>query len=306
MNTLVVGSINMDVINRVRRFPLPGETVKGTTTGYCAGGKGANQAVAAARAGSKVTFIGAVGCDSYSDELIRLLGSSGIHHPLIIQKNGPSGIAHITIDENGENYIVLSEGANALLSPGEVNGLLKQQQNSFDAVLLQNEIPWETTRYVMEEACKRGIRVFFNPAPAIDLPSEVFPLIDVMILNDTELKIISGISATNDNEYNEALFKIIGLGVKNVVLTLGSKGVLFSNGWKTEHIPAYIVEAVDSTAAGDTFIGALVAAQNKGATDLALESLRFASAAAAIKVTRFRAQEDIPVREEIIRFLNNR
>lgn len=291
----------MDVVNLVHKHPLPGETIKGLGTMYSPGGKGANQAVAASQAGAQVTFIGAVGRDAFAAELISTLQGFGVRSDLIVHKEGTSGIAFITVDMSGENHIILSEGANGLLSVKDVEPLLAELKSA-DAVLLQNEIPWETTRFVMEEARKLGIRVYFNPAPALSMPSDVLSLVDTILLNETEAETLTGLSVSNEMEELQAAARLMDSGAKSVVLTLGDKGALFTHRSGTViRMPAFRVDPVDTTAAGDTFIGALAAAVHT--QEITEEALRFASAAAAIKVTRKGAQMVIPARSEIEAFL---
>jgi ribokinase len=286
----------MDVVNRVQKHPLPGETIKGLSA-YYPGGKGANQAVAASLAGGSVTLIGAVGRDPFGDELISTLQRYGVRTELILRKEGTSGMAFITVDALGENTIILSEGANGKLSVKDVQALLPAFEGA-DAVLLQNEIPWETTEYAMKEAHKSGIRVFFNPAPADQVGADCFPFVDVMVLNETEAEAITGISVQADDEALQAAKKIIECGAKGVLMTLGAKGALYvQRDGMSFRTPSFRVDAVDTTAAGDAFIGAFTVASLSMKT--VEESLRFASAAAAITVAREGAQVSIPNRAEI-------
>ncbi|TXK85896.1 ribokinase [Paenibacillus sp. N3.4] len=300
---LVIGSINMDVVNHVLKHPLPGETIKSIKTDYNPGGKGANQAVAAALAGAQVMFIGAVGNDPFASQLLSAIRGMGVHSDFVIHKNGNSGLASITVDASGENHIILSEGANGLLTVNDIQDSLEAFENA-DIVMLQNEINWDTTRYVMEESHKRGISVYFNPAPALQIPLDILHLIDVLILNETEAESLTGIPVTNEYQAIQASVKLIDGGVGKVVLTLGSKGALFSDSnFNVKHVPSFDVQVVDTTAAGDTFIGVLAA--TTGSTDISEETLRFASAAAAIKITRKGALDGIPNKSEIEAFLTS-
>lgn len=223
----VVGSMNMDVVNRVRNHPVPGETVNGLGTTYSPGGKGANQAVAAARAGAaSVSMIGAVGRDPFADELMDSLADCGVSAEAICHKEGTSGMAFITVDDSGENAIILSSGANGKLEPADIDrhvGLL----NGPGAVLLQNEIPWETTRYAIRLAAKAGATVFFNPAPACAIPEETLSDIDWIVLNETEAEAATGLRIGGGNTAKEAVKQLLDRGAKRVVLTLGENGAVY-------------------------------------------------------------------------------
>ncbi|WP_141500014.1 ribokinase [Paenibacillus luteus] len=298
---LVIGSINMDVVNHVLKHPLPGETIKSLKTDYNPGGKGANQAAAASLAGAQVIFIGAVGNDPFASQLLSAIHRIGVQPDFLFKKDGNSGLASITVDASGENHIILTEGANGLLTVNDIKDSL-ELFDSADIVMLQNEINWETTRYVMEESHKRGISVYFNPAPALQIPLDILHFIDVLILNESEAESLTGITVSNDIQAIQAAAKLIEGGAGKVVLTLGNKGSLFtdSNGMVI-HVPAFDVQAVDTTAAGDTFIGVLAA--TTGSKNISEETLRFATAAAAIKVTRKGALDSIPNKSEIEEFL---
>lgn len=301
---VVVGSINMDVVNRVQKHPLPGETIHGLGTEYSPGGKGANQAVAASLAGGTLTMIGAVGKDPFADELISTLKRFGVHTDSILQKDGTSGMAFITVDASGENNIILSEGSNGKVRKEDINEQLHVLAQA-DAVLLQNEIPWKTTEYTIERANQLGVRVYFNPAPAMSVPDRLLTLIDVLILNESEAEVVTGLFVSNESEAEIAARQLLDKGANSVIITLGRNGSLYvDRQGMAYHTPAFQVNPVDTTAAGDTFIGALVVAKESGQPMEA--SLCFASAAAAITVTRNGAQVSIPTNTEIKTFLKDR
>ncbi|MEH7306995.1 ribokinase [Neobacillus drentensis] len=301
MNILVIGSINMDIVNRVGKHPLLGETIKGLGTIYSPGGKGANQAVAAALAGGQVTMLGAVGKDPFSLELVASLEKSNVNTSEMIIKEGTSGMAFITVDEAGENSIILSEGSNGQLSKKDVEERLNLLDEA-DILLLQNEIPLETTLFVLKEAARRQVQTYFNPAPALKIPTDAFPLIDFLILNETEVEVVTGIRIDKVEAQERAINWLINHGVKAVILTLGEQGShYYSTIESTILTPGFKVNAVDTTAAGDTFIGSFAAAKASGKGTK--EALLFATAASAITVTRGGAQNSIPMKKEIEEFL---
>jgi len=297
----VIGSINMDIVTYVTKLPLPGETVKGLGTTNNPGGKGANQAIAAYLAGGSVTMIGAVGGDEIGQNLISNFRDIGLDTTNILRKKGQSGLAFITVDLSGENQIVLSEGSNAELSTEDML-LLKDIIKTSHTILLQNEIPWNTTKYLIEFANSSGIRVVFNPAPAIQIEEGILPFIDILILNETEAESITEVKVHDLLSARAAAAKLLEVGVKEVIITLGDKGSFYcSRKGEDIYTNAYAVEAVDTTAAGDAFIGAftVISATNPSMD----ECLRFASSAAAITVTRKGAQISIPNKGEIEAFL---
>jgi len=298
---VVIGSINMDVVSNVAQFPQPGETIHSRDAQFFPGGKGANQAVAAALAGADCSMVGAVGLDPFGSTLVASLEERGVGVSSVLAKAGTSGIAIITVNEEGENYIVLSEGANGRLTEEDVAA--EVNWDGVYAVLLQNEIPWQTTQHVIRSASKAGVRVWLNPAPARTIPHEVFPLLDTLIVNETEAGVVSGLRVEDAASAEDAAASIIGRGTSNVIITLGELGCFYGNACGERfNVPAFRVKPVDTTAAGDTFIGAYAAACTEGLDTEA--ALRFATAAAALTVTRPGAQSSIPAKEEIVAFMN--
>jgi len=299
---VVVGSINMDLVTNVEAFPRPGETIHSLGVAYLPGGKGANQAVAAARSGARVRMVGAVGTDSFAQTLIDHLAASGVDTSGVLRKEGHSGLALITVDRSGENQIVLAGGSNRAFGFGEIAERIPWDE-AF-AVLLQNEIDWAATEAVMREARARGVPVWFNPAPALRLPREVLGLIDTCVLNETEIEVITGAAVSGAEDAERAAGLLLDAGVGQVVVTLGEKGcVRVGRDSGSVRVPAFRVRPVDTTAAGDTFIGAMAAASCEGRP--VEEALRFAAAAAAIAVTRPGAQASIPARDETERLLSS-
>lgn len=296
---VIIGSINMDLVNHVQDFPKPGETIHGRGVEYLPGGKGANQAVAASLAGGDVTMIGAVGQDSFAEPLLDSLRERGVETGGVVRKPGTSGLAFITVSDAGENQIILSEGSNGQLRPEDVPAA---KMADADAVILQNEIPWETNLHAMQVCRSLRAKVVYNPAPVRPIPAEAYPLIDLLVVNETEAAGLSGIEVESREDAERAGQELLSRGARSVLVTLGSKGSLYL-GEKGEAVftPSFQVQAVDTTAAGDTFIGALAAAEAQGLATA--DALRFATAASAIAVTREGAQASIPTRTEIERFL---
>ncbi|MFE5323006.1 ribokinase [Paenibacillus sp. NPDC056579] len=298
---LVVGSVNMDIVTQVTKLPSPGETVKGLGTDYFPGGKGANQAVAASLAGGDVIFVGAVGDDEYGIRLIHSLHEKGVRTDYVVKKMTSSGIAYINVDAEAQNHIILSEGANGQLTPANLASL-SHAFADVQGLLLQNEIPWETTVYAMQEARRNGVFTCYNPAPAAPVPPEVWPLIDLLVVNESEAEQLSGSRVESAGQGERMAEALLELGANAVLLTLGEHGSLYADRQGTVvRQEAYKVKAVDTTAAGDTFIGSfMVAYLSKWPVQ---DSLRFASAAAALTVSRPGAQASIPDRKEIGDFM---
>jgi ribokinase len=302
MNRIIIaGSINMDIVNKVHQHPKPGETIHGLGTDYYPGGKGANQAVAASLASAQpgcAVMVGAVGTDAFGEVLLEGLRSKGVDVSHVRSEAGSSGLAFITVSEDGENNIILNAGANARVAPGQ---LTEEAWRDAGVVLLQNEIPWETNYAVLQAAAQRRVPVYVNPAPALRLPAEAIRLVSCLIVNETEAEFMTGIPVTGAAQAEEAAGALTARGARSVIVTLGRHGALYVGPEGSVRVPSFAVEAVDTTAAGDTFIGAFAAAR---AEDQPLRSsLRFASAAAALAVTRAGAQASIPARDEIERLL---
>ncbi|MBB6672527.1 ribokinase [Cohnella nanjingensis] len=292
---VVIGSINMDLVNHVAEFPKPGETVHGRGVEFLPGGKGANQAVAASLAGGGVEMIGAVGRDSFAQPLLDSLRERGVGTDGVLAKDGTSGLAFITVSDAGENEIILSEGSNGQVSPEDVR---EEWLAGASAIILQNEIPWVANVHAMRLARKAGAKVIYNPAPVRPIPAEAYPLIDLLVVNETEAEGLSGIPVADAADARRAAAELIARGASGVLVTLGSKGSFYAEaGADGLFTPARKVRAVDTTAAGDTFIGAFAAAIAEGKPPA--EALAFATAASSITVTRKGAQASIPRREEI-------
>ncbi len=299
----VLGSINVDHVIRVPYFPKAGETLTGYGYQIAYGGKGANQAVAAARVGAKVSFIGAIGDDQIGQTMKQAFEQEGIDTSAIcVIPNQSTGLAMIQVADSGENSIVISAGANADLSESLVEQH-KSQIEQADILLMQLESPLQAVTLATKFAKSAGVKVVLNPAPAQPLPDSLLSHIDIITPNETEAEILTGIKVTDEQTAAVAANHFHQLGIETVLITLGSKGVYYSEKGQGEIIPGFRVDAVDTTAAGDTFNGAFVTALLEGKS--AKDAIRFAHAAAAISVTRMGAQTAIPNRKEVEQFLNN-
>lgn len=298
----VIGSCNTDMVIRTIKMPRPGETVLGGSFMMNQGGKGANQAVAAAKLGGETLFIAKVGDDIFGKQTIEKLKSAGVETTDVgVTKEYPSGVALINVDESGENSIAVASGANAALLPADIDAA-ESAIASAAIMIMQLEIPVETVVHAAKVAKRHGVTVVFNPAPAPRkaLPAELLANVDIIIPNKTEAETITGIEITDDDTALKAILAMHGFGIKTVIFTLGSKGALVCENGDCELVPSFKVKAVDTTAAGDTFCGALCVALAEGMT--LHRAAEFANKAASIAVTRMGAQQSIPYRDEIGKF----
>lgn len=294
---VVVGSSNTDLVIKTDRIPEPGETVIGGTFMMTAGGKGANQAVAAARLGGEVAFITKVGGDMFGDKSKQGYAADGLDTSYIFtDKDTPSGVALITVDAKAENCIVVAPGANGKLSCADIDEH-RADIVAADYVLMQLEIPMDVIEHTAELAVSGGAKVILNPAPAAKLSDKLLKSLYLITPNRTECQLISGVSIADASDAVKGADALLAKGVANVVVTLGSKGSLVRTPELCEVVPALRVEAVDTTAAGDVFNGALTVALSEGKT--LLEAARFATKASAVSVTRMGAQASIPYRKEL-------
>ena len=298
---LVVGSSNTDMIIKLERIPRPGETILGGAFVTAAGGKGANQAVGAARAGGQVTFIARVGQDMFGDQAVAGFVKDGINVDHVTRdKTSPSGVALIFVAKDGENSIAVAGGANAKLSPADV----KKAKPAFAGacvLVMQLETPLETVQAAADLAVKAGVRVILNPAPAQPLPDKLLQQVSVLTPNETEAELLTGIAVTDGASAAAAAANLRARGVQTVIITLGARGAFVATENGGQLVPGFKVKAVDTTAAGDIFTGAFAVALAEG-KPLEL-AVRFANAAAAISVTRLGAQPSAPTRRAIDRFL---
>lgn len=302
VRVVVVGSINLDVVNRVEALPRAGETVASFGARYLAGGKGANAAVAAAAAGGSVTMVGALGTDPFAETLRAALASAGVDTRLIVRKPTTTGQAYIAVDANGQNFIVLSAGANGALTPQDVQAAADVLCGA-DVVLVQNEVPEQTTLAAIRMAHTAGVSVVYNPAPVWELPAPVYLQIETLVLNEHEAATLTRQPVLSSADAERAATELCERGARQVIVTLGEQGAVYADrdGLRLR-VPAFVVDAVDTTAAGDIFVGTFVVAARQM---LVPEALRFASAAAALAVTRPGAQASIPTRMEVEALLRN-
>ncbi len=289
----VVGSLNMDYTLQVERLPHEGETVKALRMAVSAGGKGANQAVAARRLGARVAMIGAVGDDDAGRELHKRLMMDGVDVTGVQTLGDRTGMAQITIDATGENTIIVLPGANAEVTAATIDQHANLLEDA-DYVLIQLEIPMEAVLHAARESNRLGRRVILNPAPAQDLPQEIYRYIDIFTPNETELKRLSGCSNTI-----EGARWLLKQGVKRVVVTLGARGCYYMDEIRSMEVPSIEVQAVDATGAGDAFNGALAVKLAEGCSFE--DALRFANLVGATVAARFGSQDVMPRREEIKR-----
>ncbi|MNZ61327.1 Ribokinase [compost metagenome] len=299
-SVVVVGSLNMDLVTRAPRLPRGGETLIGESFATVSGGKGANQAVASARLGAQVSMIGCVGEDAYAGQLRAALQAEQIDCRALSSVEGSSGVALIVVDDSGQNAIVIVAGANGLLTPDVIAGY-DSVLEAADVIVCQLEIPMHTVGYVLKRGRELGKTVILNPAPASGpLPADWFSCIDYLIPNESEASALSGLPVDSLESAERAAGQLIAAGAGKVIITLGAQGSLFANGQGFEHFAAPRVKAIDTTAAGDTFVGGFAAALACGKSEA--DAIRFGQTAAALSVTRAGAQPSIPALSDVQAF----
>ncbi|MEW6357880.1 MAG: ribokinase [Planctomycetota bacterium] len=318
---LVVGSLNMDLVVRAERMPGPGQTLIGRGFQTVPGGKGANQAVAAARLGAKTYMIGRVGGDAFGKTLVENLKQSGVTTDFLkTDKSEPNGIAIIIVDDNGENSIVVAPGANAKVTPRDVRGA-RAAWNEASHVVLQLEIPLDAVECALDTAREKGVMSILDAGPAMKVPMDLLRKADVLSPNESETEALIGRKVTDLDSARDAAKRFLDEGIRTVVLKLGDEGCLVAganviasaacrgakqshDACNMTHIPAYKVKAVDTTAAGDAFTAALAVSLAEGKT--LLDAARYATAVGALAVTAFGAQPSMPTREKVERFIASR
>lgn len=297
---LVIGSSNTDMTVRSATLPKPGETVLGGDFRMGPGGKGANQAVAARLLGGDVTFVCKLGRDMFGEGASKHYESCGLDTSKILWSDKPSGVALITVDSKAENSIVVASGANADVTVSDIDSVADIIKSS-GMLLLQLEIPMDAVVRAAEIAFEAGVQVVLNPAPATSLPAELLKCVSILIPNETEASAISGIDINNLETASAAAERLKGMGVREVIITMGSRGSMVCDGECT-FVPAVKVNAVDTTAAGDTFCGGVCVALSEGKA--LSEAVKFATAASSIAVQRPGAQDSVPSRCEVDKLLN--
>lgn len=296
---VVLGSLNVDRILQMDRVPEPGETLALNNQGMAGGGKGANQAIAAARSGAQTSFIGRVGADENGKFMLQQLVNSGVTTDLVaVDEEAGTGQAFVMVEKSGENRILIYGGANAQLSEADVKKA-QAQIASADLMVAQLETPVATTQYAFRMAKELGVKTILNPAPAVaELPTELLENTDVITPNETEVEILTGVAVVDEAAMLKAAQRLHELGVATVIITLGSKGVFYDDGKQHGIVPAFKVRAVDTTAAGDTFLGALSSQLNPDLSNLK-DAIEYGNKASTLAVQKMGAQPSIPTREEV-------
>ncbi len=298
---LVIGSTNVDFLIKTDKLPALGETVTGGIFMQNFGGKGANQAVGAARAGGDVTFVTCLGKDLYAEELVRSFRNDGMDTQYVFtDQEMATGSALIMLDKNGNNYLSVAPGANFRLTPVHIDKALNVLMAA-EIIILQMEIPFETTAYIFELAEKYNKKVLFNLAPARPFDADVLKHTHAFVVNEVEASMVTGLQVETDTEVRSAANILLAMGPEIVVITLGARGSFIASAGYQQFVPAFKVKAVDTTAAGDVYCGSLAVALVEGKSPV--EAVRFAGAASAISVTRLGAQPSAPNRKEIEAFL---
>ena len=298
---VVVGSYNTDMTIKTKKLPGPGETVIGGYFSTGGGGKGANQAIAAARIGAEVSFVARVGNDVLGSEGIKRLNEEHINTKYIYRDNElPTGVAFIVVDDKGENSIVVASGANANLSPTDIESA-SDEISSADILLIQLESPIESVYASIKSAHDNGVTVILNPAPAQELDNHILKYVDIITPNIVEAEMLTGIKVTDVNSLQSIVNRFFDYGINDVIITLGSKGYFAGAHDAMKIIPALSVAPIDTTGAGDVFSGSLAAFLSEGMT--IEKAARMANAAASVSVTRLGAQDGAPKRVEIENFV---
>lgn len=299
---VVVGSLNMDLVVRSPRIPQPGETIIGGDFLTLPGGKGANQAIAAARLGGQVQMVGRVGQDEFGELLLGNLASAGVDHDWVMQdRTAPTGVALIVVDAFGQNSIVVAPGANMRLQPTDIE-TVEHVIAGADILLVQLESPLETVWAAVQIAHQHSVKIVLNPAPAQALPTRLLSFVDILIPNQSETALLTGLPVATPADAETGARRLLKAGVRTVIITLGARGTLLASQEGIEIFPAFDVTPVDATAAGDAFVGAFAVALAEG-HELA-QVVRWGNAAGALATTRFGAQPSLPMRPEVEQLLS--
>ena len=298
----IVGSLNMDLVIRSPHIPQPGETIIGSDFQTIPGGKGANQAVAAARLGGEVSMVGRVGADAFADELLVNLSSSGVDTKYVRRdENAATGVALIVVDDAGENIIVVASGANMQVDETDVM-TAEQVISSSDVLLLQLEVPLPVVTRAAQIAQDHGVTVILNPAPARELSKGLLELVDILVPNESETALLTGLDVRSQADLETAATTLLDSGVGSDVITLGKRGAyLAGTEHQAENFPAFPIQPVDTTAAGDAFMAGL--AVNYSAGGSLPEAIRWGNAAGALAALKFGAQTSLPTKDEILQLI---
>lgn len=298
---VVVGSLNVDLVVRSPRFPKPGETIRGDDLATIPGGKGANQAVAAARLGGQVAMLGCVGADAFGSMLIENLKQNHVDTRRVLRDgSAATGTAIIVVDANGENSIILSPGANGKIKKGDIEPAVLQGAR---VLLLQFEIPMEAVVHAARLAKERRVKVIVNPAPAHDMPDELLKCADYLLPNETELALLTGKDTKDKASLEAAAQSLVKRGAKNVIVTLGARGALITTRLSKKYVPTYKVKPVDTTGAGDAFIGGLAFALVRRQS--LQDAVQYGCACGALATTKFGAQPSLPTADEVRKLMRS-
>jgi len=298
---VVVGSLNVDLVVRSPRFPKPGETIRGDDLATIPGGKGANQAVAAARLGGQVAMLGCVGADAFGSMLIENLKQNHVDTRRVLRDgSAATGTAIIVVDANGENSIILSPGANGKIKKGDIEPAVLQGAR---VLLLQFEIPMEAVVHAARLAKERRVKVIVNPAPARDMPDELLKCADYLLPNETELALLTGKDTKDKASLEAAAQLLVKRGAKNVIVTLGARGALITTRLSKKYVPTYKVKPVDTTGAGDAFIGGLAFALVRRQS--LQDAVQYGCACGALATTKFGAQPSLPTADEVRKLMRS-
>jgi len=298
---VVVGSLNVDLVVRSPRFPKPGETIRGDDLATIPGGKGANQAVAAARLGGQVAMLGCVGADAFGSMLIENLKQNHVDTRRVLRDgSAATGTAIIVVDANGENSIILSPGANGKIKKGDIEPAVLQGAR---VLLLQFEIPMEAVVHAARLAKERRVKVIVNPAPAHDMPDELLKCADYLLPNETELALLTGKDTKDKASLEAAAQLLVKRGAKNVIVTLGARGALITTRLSKKYVPTYKVKPVDTTGAGDAFIGGLAFALVRRQS--LQDAVQYGCACGALATTKFGAQPSLPTADEVRKLMRS-
>ncbi|MFW5877899.1 MAG: ribokinase [bacterium] len=305
MNKIVViGSSNIDMLMKMDHLPARGETVTDAVFQQVFGGKGANQAVAAARSGGDVAFVNCVGDDAYAKTMVNNFKLDGINTEYVFSETGiSSGTALIMIGEEGDNYLSVAPGANYRLTPQYID-TVEELLKKAEILVLQYEILPETLAYTLQKAAEHNVRLMLNFAPARNIDRKLLSKVDILVVNEIEAGFLTNSKVESEKDMEQAAKELLELGVETVVLTLGAEGSYVAGKESKRHIPAFKVTAIDTTAAGDTYCGCLATALTEGKT--MDQAVVFASAGAAISVTKMGAQPSAPTRKEIDSFISSK